>query len=340
MGGQVGVARSSGGFSPDVAAALSQADRGIRARMGNHYALFDYWRYAMSTICSVDAFYVGFYREGYKIVYPYTFDDTIAVKRFVPPEVSRYGPEGQAAWILEHKRPYKFESDNGRLLHRGIAFGDEQRASADAITIPLFETRDGESFVIGVASIQSYTSHAYTDEHVRAFEWTARSVATVLAREREDALNREELAAPAEGSSETDQPSVADVVQDVSALLADIHTKICVLEEAIPSGEHELVRLVTELRQRCEQGQTETMDIIARPSVHAENLLNSLSSKEREIAFLIARGGMTNKEIAARVFVTESTIKGHVSRILRKLGVEQRSGIAAKLEHFVDGRLP
>jgi DNA-binding NarL/FixJ family response regulator len=61
-----------------------------------------------------------------------------------------------------------------------------------------------------------------------------------------------------------------------------------------------------------------------------------LSSKEREIAFLIARGGMTNKEIAARVFVTESTIKGHVSRILRKLGVEQRSGIATKLGHFVD----
>nr|WP_246497424.1 helix-turn-helix transcriptional regulator [Sphaerisporangium rubeum] len=78
------------------------------------------------------------------------------------------------------------------------------------------------------------------------------------------------------------------------------------------------------------------MDIIARPSVHAETLLRSLSGKEREIALLIARGGMTNKEIAAQVFVTESTIKGHVSRILRKLGVEQRSGIAAKLSQFTE----
>jgi DNA-binding NarL/FixJ family response regulator len=329
------VPRSSCGFSPDVAAALSQADRGIRARMGNHHALFDYWRFAMSTICSVDAFYVGFYREGRKIVYPYTFDDSVAVKRYVFPEVFGYGPTGQATWILEHRRPYTFASDGGMLLHRGVAFGDEQRVSGDAITIPVYETSDGESEVIGLASIQTYKKHAYTDEHVRAFEWTERSVATVLAREREDALNREQLAAPVAGS-ETDQPSVAEVVQDVSSILADLHTRICVLEEATPIRERELVRLVRELRQQCERGQTETMDIISRPSVHAENLLNSLSSKEREIAFLIARGGMTNKEIAAQVFVTESTIKGHVSRILRKLGVEQRSGIAAKLEHFFE----
>ncbi|GAA3822207.1 hypothetical protein GCM10022226_48260 [Sphaerisporangium flaviroseum] len=304
--------------------------------MGNHHALFDYWRFALSTICPVDAFYVGFYREGRKIVYPYTFDDSIAIKRYVPPEVFWYGPKGQAEWILRHRRAYTYASDNGHLLHHGVAFGDEQRVSADAITIPLFETPGGDSVVIGLASIQTYKSNTYTDEHVRAFEWTARSVATVLAREREDTANREALAAPVEGSAETDQPSVAEVVQDVSALLAELHSGICAIEEAVPIGERELVRLVRDLRHKCEQGQTETMDIIARPSVRAENLLNSLSSKEREIAFLIARGGMTNKEIAAQVFVTESTIKGHVSRILRKLGVEQRSGIAAKLEHFFD----
>ncbi|WP_308250343.1 LuxR C-terminal-related transcriptional regulator [Sphaerisporangium fuscum] len=330
------VPRANSGFSPDVAAALSQADRGIRARMGNHHALFDYWRFALSTICAVDAFYVGFYREGRKIVYPYTYDDSVAVKRYVPPEVCAYGPRGQAAWILRHRRPYTYACDGGLLLHHGVAFGDERRVSLDAITIPIFETRDeGEREVIGLASIQSYRPDSYTDEHVRAFEWTARSVATVLAREREDALNREELAVPA-GGSETDQPTISEVVQDVSAVLAALHAKICAIEEALPDGGPELVRMVRELREQCEEGQTATMDIIARPSVRAENLVNSLSSKEREIAFLIARGGLTNKEIAARVFVTESTIKGHVSRILRKLGVEQRSGIAAKLEHFFD----
>ncbi|MEU9885361.1 LuxR C-terminal-related transcriptional regulator [Sphaerisporangium sp. NPDC051011] len=327
--------RSRSGFSPEVAAALSQADRGLRARMGDHYALFDYWRFAMNTICAVDAFYVGFYREDRKIVYPYTFDDALQRKRYVPPEVYGYGPNGQAAWILRHRRAYTFASDDGRLLHHGIAFGDERRASADAITVPIFERRDAGQTIIGLASVQSYRRESYTAEHVRAFEWTARSVATVLAREREDARAREELAAPGSGS-ETDPPTLMEVVQDVSAILAALHAGICELEEAVAMADSPLLPQVRRLRRQCEQSQTETMDIIARPSLHAEDLLNSLSSKEREVAFLIARGGMTNKEIAARVFVTESTIKGHVSRILRKLGVEQRSGIAAKLGHFVD----
>ncbi|MFB9249015.1 LuxR C-terminal-related transcriptional regulator [Sphaerisporangium melleum] len=329
------MARSDSGFSPEVAAALSLADRGIRMRMGDHHALFDYWRFAMSTICAVDAFYVGFYREGRRIVYPYTYDDAVPVERYVPPEVFGYGPKGQAAWILEHERPYVYASDNGLLLHHGVSFGDEQRPSADAITIPIFAVRDGGREVIGLASIQSYKSRTYTAEHVRAFEWTARSVATVLAREREDELNREELAVAGQGQ-ETERASVVEVVQDVSEILAGLHARICAVEEAVPIGEPELARLVRELRHECERGQTETMDIIARPSIRAENLLNSLSAKEREIALLIARGGLSNKEIAARIFVTESTIKGHVSRILRKLGVEQRSGIAAKLERFLD----
>jgi hypothetical protein len=190
--------------------------------MGDHYALFDYWRFAMTTICSVDAFYVGFYREDRKIVYPYTFDVALTSGEYVPPEVFGYGPKGQAAWILKHRRAYTFASDNGRLLHHGVAFGDEKLVSADAITIPIFERRDAEQAIIGLASVQSYMRDAYAGEHVRAFEWTARSVATVLAREREDALAREELAAPGAGS-ETDPPTLMEVVQDVSAILAGLH---------------------------------------------------------------------------------------------------------------------
>lgn len=329
------VPRPSIGFSTETAAALSQADRGIRSRMGNHHALFDYWRFAMSTLCTVNAFYVGFYREGRKIVYPYTFDDTLPSENYIQPEVFTYGPKGQAAWILEHRRPYTYAMDHGLLLYNGVSFGDEKRMSADAVTIPVYETPEPEAPVVGIASIQSYRPHSYTDEHVRAFEWTARSVATVLSREREDALNRAELATP-DPASESERLSVADVVQDVSERLRELHRDICRVASAVPADRPDLVALVAALRYRCERTQTETMDIIARPSVHAETLLRSLSGKEREIALLIARGGMTNKEIAAQVFVTESTIKGHVSRILRKLGVEQRSGIASKLSQFTE----
>jgi DNA-binding NarL/FixJ family response regulator len=42
-----------------------------------------------------------------------------------------------------------------------------------------------------------------------------------------------------------------------------------------------------------------------------------------EILAAIA-GGLTNTEIAERAFVTESTVKSHVGRILMKLGLRDR----------------
>lgn len=59
------------------------------------------------------------------------------------------------------------------------------------------------------------------------------------------------------------------------------------------------------------------------------NRLNSLSSSERSVYDLICKG-FSNKEIAARLFVCEKTIKFHCTTIYKKLGVESRSGLLAK----------
>ena len=56
----------------------------------------------------------------------------------------------------------------------------------------------------------------------------------------------------------------------------------------------------------------------------ADELLDPLSERELEILKLIAQG-MSNREIAATLFITEGTAKNHISNILSKLGVRDRT---------------
>ena len=53
-----------------------------------------------------------------------------------------------------------------------------------------------------------------------------------------------------------------------------------------------------------------------------------LSRREREVAGLVA-DGLTNREIAERLFISERTAEGHVEQIRNKLGFRTRSQIAA-----------
>jgi DNA-binding NarL/FixJ family response regulator len=57
---------------------------------------------------------------------------------------------------------------------------------------------------------------------------------------------------------------------------------------------------------------------------------STLTPREREIVDYV-RQGLTNKEIAERLTVSVRTVEAHVSRVLVKLGVGRRSGIAAAL---------
>jgi DNA-binding NarL/FixJ family response regulator len=66
----------------------------------------------------------------------------------------------------------------------------------------------------------------------------------------------------------------------------------------------------------------------------AAQRLDSLTDREREVATAVG-GGASNAEIAASLFMSEATVKAHVSRLLGKLDVSNRVQIAI-LVHDAD----
>jgi DNA-binding NarL/FixJ family response regulator len=64
----------------------------------------------------------------------------------------------------------------------------------------------------------------------------------------------------------------------------------------------------------------------AMPSLHLKNSLG-LSRREQELAGLIQQG-LTNKEMANRLNLSEQTVKNHVHRMLRKIGAPDRLSMA------------
>jgi two-component system, NarL family, response regulator DevR len=64
-----------------------------------------------------------------------------------------------------------------------------------------------------------------------------------------------------------------------------------------------------------------------RNGVEEPSELRSLTEQERRILEYVAEG-LTNREIAAKMFLAEKTVKNYVSSLLAKLGLERRTQAA------------
>ncbi len=72
----------------------------------------------------------------------------------------------------------------------------------------------------------------------------------------------------------------------------------------------------------------EAVEALVRNANQPPQLGNDLTVREREILTLMAQG-LTNPQIGARTFVSRATVRFHVSNILSKLGVTNRTSAVA-----------
>jgi len=84
------------------------------------------------------------------------------------------------------------------------------------------------------------------------------------------------------------------------------------------------------LRSARQQG------ILLRQHANAEKPL--LTPRQTEIAKLVASGD-TNKEIAAKLKISENTVENHLSEIFARLGIRARSQLAVQVASLGDATL-
>lgn len=53
-----------------------------------------------------------------------------------------------------------------------------------------------------------------------------------------------------------------------------------------------------------------------------------LTPREEEVAILVSRG-LTNRQIASELFISEHTVATHITRILKRLALRSRSRLSA-----------
>ena len=82
---------------------------------------------------------------------------------------------------------------------------------------------------------------------------------------------------------------------------------------------------------------SQLLDVIVKESemirpadmAKSSDLIEPLSERELEVLRLIAEG-LTNQEVASRLYISLSTVKGHAANIFGKLGVNNRTQAVAR----------
>jgi DNA-binding CsgD family transcriptional regulator len=90
----------------------------------------------------------------------------------------------------------------------------------------------------------------------------------------------------------------------------------------------------------CQELLSVTSDLsAATTNARTTQEITSLTGSERRVASLAVMG-YTNREIAAKLYITSSTVEQHLTRVYRKLKVKRRKDLPVDLSHMAHARRP
>lgn len=271
-------------------------------------------RHALGAIAPVDSFYVGVFTDRQVLTVDAVFDRDIPYGGDVIP----FGPDGLSAHVLRTAKTYTWDEDDGRLILDGLRFGDRSAVSQDAVATPIISA-DGS--VAGLLAALSYRRHAFDAEFVAAAEWLATALA-VSNDHHAAMLDRLDLSAiypdrPAEQAAE-------QMLIQVRQTLTQIDHYLSAAGHHSPQDADlaEALRLLKDMRSYLKPDDRPRL----RPTSSYD--LSRLTQREREIVnTLLAAGPLTNRQLAQRFGISEYTVKGHIGKILTKLGLDNRRAL-------------
>lgn len=130
-------------------------------------------------------------------------------------------------------------------------------------------------------------------------------------------------------ADEPDESVVSEALAQGASGCCNTHAAPEVLRQVALVVENGGLWIGQSLLQRLVGG---TSHLLAQrqPEKRSDDCLDLLSERESQVARLVA-GGASNKEIAGQLFITERTVKAHLSAVFEKLGLRDRLQLSLKI---------
>jgi LuxR family transcriptional regulator, maltose regulon positive regulatory protein len=250
-----------------------------------------------------------------------------AAELFVRSESHTLSLLGRAALALDREEPAEAAELADRYLRRFAERGRVERSVGLEVAIrALARLGEHERAADALSELREIAARTRTRPILAALSSSEGTLAAASGdqdtarRSFEDALD---LLAACEAPFETGRVRV-----DLASTLAALGRPDQAQREIEAAVEN-----FREIGAEAERARAETMLENLRTSAtrlteRTDGPLGALSRRELEVLDLVAKG-LTNRDIAARLFLSEHTVNRHVANILRKLGMNSRAAAAS-----------